>query len=63
MTGRLVENIYLVKPEGTDLTWKRHSEQMLRSFGLGVSPADESLDTDFEREINGLRSLLLMTAV
>lgn len=63
MTGRLGDNLYLVKPEGTDLTWKRCSEPMLRSFGLGTSPEDESLDTDFEREISGLRSLLLMTAV
>lgn len=36
---------------------------MLRSFNLGISPEDESLDTDFEKEISGLRSLLLMPAV
>lgn len=51
VTGRLGNSIYLVKPEGPDLTLKRHSELMLNIFGLGASTTDDSFDTDFEGEI------------
>lgn len=40
-----------MESDGTDLTWKKHSEPMLKSFGLNTSTVDEFLDIDCEGEM------------
>lgn len=43
--------LYFVKSEGTDLTWKKYSEPIFKSFGLNSSTVYELLDTDCEGEM------------
>lgn len=51
VAGRLGKYIYLMKPEGPDLTWRRHSELVINIFGLEASTADVSFDTNIEGEM------------